>query len=74
LGKNGNGRRRIMIENVKDVLKKRKTNTERLRKEAPDIYEGFNELMKHYYKSGVLDRKQRELMAVACSTAQQCVP
>ena len=63
-----------MIENVKDFLNKRKTNTQRLRKEAPDIFEGFNELIKHYYKSDVLNRKQRELMAVACSTAQQCVP
>lgn len=63
-----------MIDNVKDFLNKRKTNTERLKKEAPDIYQGFTDLIKHYYKSDVLDRRQRELMAVACSTAQQCVP
>jgi len=63
-----------MIENMKDFLNKRKANTERLRKEAPDLFDGFNELIRHYYKSDALDRKQRELIAVACSTAQCCEP
>lgn len=40
---------------VKDILKKRTENRARLEKEAPNLYNGFNELMKHYYKHGVLD-------------------
>lgn len=37
---------------VKDILKKRTENRARLEKEAPNLYNGFNELMKHYYKRG----------------------
>jgi alkylhydroperoxidase/carboxymuconolactone decarboxylase family protein YurZ len=63
-----------MIEDARGYLEKRKENTKRLREEAPEIFDGFNELINHYYKSDTLDRKQRELMAVACSTVQRCVP
>lgn len=63
-----------MIDDVNEFLKKRKANEARLAKDAPDVQEGFKELIKHYYKSDALDRKQRELMAVACSVAQCCVP
>ena len=59
---------------VKDILKKRTENRKRLEKEAPNLYNGFNELMKHYYKHGVLERKYKELMAVATSVATRCVP
>ncbi len=59
---------------VKEILKKRTENGERLEKEAPNLYNGFNELMKHYYKHGVLERKYKELMAVAASVATRCVP
>lgn len=59
---------------VRGILKKRASNRERLEKEAPDLYNGFNELMKHYYKHGVLERKYKELMAVAASVAKRCVP
>ncbi|MEW6685139.1 MAG: carboxymuconolactone decarboxylase family protein [Candidatus Edwardsbacteria bacterium] len=60
--------------NLKDILKKRKINRSRLEKEAPDLYNGFNELVKHYYKHGALDRKQKELMAVTASVATRCIP
>ncbi|MGA9364202.1 MAG: carboxymuconolactone decarboxylase family protein [Bacteroidota bacterium] len=59
---------------VKDILKKRAKNRVRLEKEAPNLYNGFNELMKHYYKPGALERKYKELMAVALSVATRCVP
>ena len=59
---------------VKEILKKRTENGERLEKEAPNLYNGFNELMKHYYKHGVLERKYKELMAVAAAVATRCVP
>ncbi len=59
---------------VKDIVKKRIENRERLEKEAPSLYNGFNDLLKHYYKHGALDRKYKELMAVAASVATRCIP
>ncbi len=59
---------------VKEILKKRTENRARLEEEAPDLYNGFNDLMKHYYKHGVLDRKYKELMAVAAAVATRCIP
>jgi alkylhydroperoxidase/carboxymuconolactone decarboxylase family protein YurZ len=63
-----------MMYNIKEILKDRKSNKERLEKEAPNLFNGFNELMKYYYTSGSLDRKQKELMAVACSVTTRCLP
>ena len=57
-----------------DILKKRTNNRKRLEQEAPDLFNGFDELLKHYYKHGVLDRKYKELIAVATSVATRCVP
>jgi AhpD family alkylhydroperoxidase len=62
------------MNNAKDILEKRKANRERLEKEAPDLYKGFNELVKYYYKPGALNRKQKELMAVTASVATRCIP
>jgi AhpD family alkylhydroperoxidase len=59
---------------VKDILEKRKTNRDRLEKEAPDLYKGFNESVKYYYKQGALDRRQKELMAVTAAVATRCIP
>jgi len=59
---------------AKDILKNRKMKRERLEKEAPNLYNGFNELLKYYYKPGALDRKHKELMAVAVAVATRCVP
>ncbi|MFX1451028.1 MAG: carboxymuconolactone decarboxylase family protein [Promethearchaeota archaeon] len=63
-----------MVYKAKDILKKRKTNRDRLEKEAPDLYMGFNELVKYYYKPGVLNRKLKELMAVTAAVATRCIP
>jgi AhpD family alkylhydroperoxidase len=63
-----------MTESAKEILGRRKGNRERLKKEAPDLFNGFNELMKYYYKHGALDRKQKELMAVAAAVATKCIP
>ena len=45
-----------------------------MEKQAPDLYQGFNELVKSYYKHGALDRREKELMAVTASVATRCVP
>ncbi len=59
---------------AKDILEKRVENRKRLEAEAPDLYNGFNELLKYYYKHGALDRKTKELMAVTGSVATRCIP
>ena len=59
---------------AKDIIKNRKRNRERLEKVAPDLFHGFADLMKRYYKPGALDRRQKELIAVACCIATRCIP
>jgi AhpD family alkylhydroperoxidase len=56
------------------ILKRRAENHRRLENEAPDLFQGFNELMKCYYKPGVFDRKLKELMAVTAAVATRCIP
>ncbi len=57
-----------------EILKNRKKNRERLEKEAPDLFNGFNELMRCYYNERALDLKQKELMAVTAAVATKCIP
>lgn len=44
------------MNSASEILKNRKKNRERLEKEAPDLFNGFNELMKSYYKEGAIIR------------------
>lgn len=57
-----------------EILKNRIENRKRLESEAPDLFNGFNEMMKYYYKHGTLDRKYKELMAVTAAVATRCIP
>lgn len=59
---------------LEQILKSRAAKRERLEKDAPDLYNGFNELMKYYYKPGALTRWEKELMAVTASVATRCIP
>ncbi len=59
---------------AKDILERRTADRARLEKEAPNLYQGFNDLMKAYYKPSALDRKYKELMAVTASIATRCIP
>lgn len=59
---------------VKEILEKRATNRARLEQEAPSLYAGFTDLMKAYYKPSAMERKQKELCAVAAAVATRCVP
>jgi len=59
---------------VKEILEKRSANRARLEQEAPNLYAGFNDLMKAYYKPSALERKHKELCAVAASVATRCIP
>jgi AhpD family alkylhydroperoxidase len=59
---------------VKEILDKRTADRARLEREAPNLYAGFNDLMKAYYKPSAMDRKNKELCAVAVSVATRCIP
>ena len=67
-------REEVPVTTAKAILKRRAADRERLEKEAPNLYNGFNDLMKQYYKPSALDRKYKELMAVTASVATRCVP
>lgn len=64
----------LIMDKVQDILKNRIVNRERLEQKAVDLFRGFNELTKACYKPGVLDRKYKELLAIACAIATRCVP
>lgn len=59
---------------VAEVLKNRAVDNGRLEQEAPNLYHGFYDLMKQYYKPSALPRKYKELMAVTASVATRCIP
>jgi pyruvate dehydrogenase E2 component (dihydrolipoamide acetyltransferase) len=62
------------VGKLADILRNRKANRERLEKDAPDLFHGFNDLMKCYYKPGAVPRRDKELMAVAAAVATRCIP
>ena len=43
-----------------------------LRKAIPEVYEGFKALSAAAYAEGALDRKTKELIALAIATSEQC--
>lgn len=59
---------------VGEILEKRTTDRARLEREAPNLYAGFNDLMKAYYKPSAMERKSKELCAVAVAVATRCIP
>ena len=68
------GKEAGLVGAVKEILEKRTANRARLEQEAPNLYTGFNDLMKAYYKPSALERKHKELCAVAASVATRCIP
>jgi len=64
----------VKMETARDLLGKREANMKRLEKEAPNLVHGFREFITDCFKPGALDRKQKELMAVAATVAVRCIP
>lgn len=62
------------MSNLEEILIKRKRNRDRLENEAPNLFNGFNELMKNYYKDSALDQKYKELIAIGAAVATRCIP
>ncbi|MCX6690347.1 MAG: carboxymuconolactone decarboxylase family protein [Methanoregula sp.] len=59
---------------VRKIVEKRAENQKRLKKEAPLLFEGFDNLMKAYYAESALDTRYKELIAVALSVSRCCIP
>lgn len=59
---------------IRQIADKRAKNRKRLEKEAPLLFEGFDNLMKAYYAPSALDTRYKELIAVALSVSRCCVP
>ena len=62
------------METARDLLGMREANMKRLEKEAPHLAHGFREFITDCFRPGALDRKQKELMAVAATVAVRCIP
>jgi pyruvate dehydrogenase E2 component (dihydrolipoamide acetyltransferase) len=62
------------VGKLADILRNRKANWERLEKDAPDLFQGYSELVKHFYKPGSVPRRDKELMSVAAAIATRCIP
>ena len=56
----------------KDVQAELRDPALALRSEIPDVYDGFPELHDAAFADGALDRKTKELIALAIATAQHC--
>lgn len=48
------------------------TQLAKLRKEIPDVMAGFSSLAQAATKNGVLDKKAKELIAIALAVANRC--
>jgi len=59
---------------AREILENRLENRRRLEKEAPSLYRGYYDMMKAFYGRGALERKYKELMAVAAAVATHCKP
>ncbi len=58
-----------MTISAKQILQDRRRASERLKHEAPDLFDGFREMVQRYYAPGALDSREKELAAIACSVA-----
>lgn len=62
------------MNSLKDIMETKLINEKRLEKEAPDLYNGFMDMAKQYYKEGALNMKYKQLMSVTAAVATKCVP
>lgn len=62
------------MNKLEEIIINRKKNRDRLEKEAPNLFNGFNGLMKNVYSDSALDTKYKELIAVGAAVATRCIP
>jgi AhpD family alkylhydroperoxidase len=61
-----------MPKDYKQITKDISSSLAKLRSEAPEIMKGFSELASAATKDGVLDKKSKELIALALGVAARC--
>jgi AhpD family alkylhydroperoxidase len=61
-----------MSKDYKQITKDISASLAKLRTEAPDMMKGFGDLASAATKDGVLDKKTKELIALALGVAARC--
>ena len=61
-----------MNESYKDLIAAVSTKTAQMRQGIPEVMQGFNAMAQAAGKSGALDAKTKELIALAISVAIRC--
>ena len=62
------------MNSLRSILENKEINEKRLEKEAPDLYNGFMDMVGHYYKEGALSIKNKWLMSVTAAISTKCAP
>jgi AhpD family alkylhydroperoxidase len=61
-----------MPKDYKQITKDISSSLSKLRSEAPEVMKGFGDLASAATKDGVLDKKTKELIALALGVAARC--
>lgn len=61
-----------MSESYNDITKKISVELAKMRREIPDVMNGFSQLAQAATKDGVMDKKTKELIAIALAVASRC--
>lgn len=61
-----------MTGSYKDLTQGISNEIAKMRKEIPDVMNGFSQLAQAATKDGVLDKKTKELIAMALAVANRC--
>jgi len=61
-----------MSKDYKEITKRISTNLKTLRKDIPETMQGFSALAAAATKDGVLDKKTKELIALAIGVSTRC--
>lgn len=61
-----------MSDKFSHITKDISSQLAKMRKEIPEVMSGFSALSQAAYKDGALDKKTKELIAMALAVAKQC--
>lgn len=61
-----------MSDKFSHITKDISAQLAKMRKEIPEVMSGFSALSQAAYKDGALDKKTKELIAMALAVAKQC--
>jgi AhpD family alkylhydroperoxidase len=61
-----------MDKNFADITRRISSDLRKLRKDIPDVMQGFSALAQAASRDGALDKKTKELMALALGVAARC--